>query len=108
MRRFRPLVAALALVLAAFAASSTPAQDTVDSLNQRVQALEKRIASLEQMLAQRLTAIEQKMSQPQPQGQAQAQPSQPNPQEQAAVAAFGQINQLVASGDYDKARTSMV
>jgi thiol-disulfide isomerase/thioredoxin len=107
MRRFRPLIVALALVLAVFTASPAPAQDTVESLNQRVQALEKRIASLEQMLAQRLTAIEQKVAQ-QPQGQAQAQPSQPNPQEQAAQAAFGQINQLVASGDYDKARTSMV
>ena len=102
MRRFRPLVVALALVFVAFTAVPAPAQSTTDALNQRVEALEKRIATLEQMLAQRLTAIEQKMSQP------QAQAQQPNPQEQAAIAAYGQINQLVASGDYDKARASMV
>jgi len=104
MRRPRRILATLAIAVAAVAAGPAPAQDTVESLNQRIQALEKRIATLEQMLSQKLTAIEQKLAQPQAQGQ----PQQPNPQEQAATAAFAQINQLVASGDYDKARASMV
>ncbi len=87
----------------ALAAGSVAAQETVETLTQRVQTLENRIATLERTLTQKLSNIEQKLAQP----NAQAQP-QPNPQEQEAVAALQKINALVAAGDYEKARTDMV
>lgn len=103
MQRSRTILASFALLTLALAFGPATAQDTVESLSQRVQALERRIASLEQTLTQKLTAIEQKLAQP----QAQA-PAQPNPQEQAAMASLQKINQLVAEGNYEKARTDMV
>jgi thiol-disulfide isomerase/thioredoxin len=103
MLRSRAILAASALSILALALVPAMAQDTVESLSQRVQALERRIAALEQSLTQKLTAIEQKLAQP----QAQA-PPQPNPQEQAAGTKLMEINQLVAQGEYEKARTDMV
>jgi len=105
MRRSRTVLASFALVVLAVAVGPALAEDTVESLTQRVQALENRIATLERTLTQKLTSIEQKLAQPP--GQAQQQP-QPSPQEQEAMAALLKINQLVASGDYEKARTDMV
>jgi len=102
MHASRTVVASFALFVLAVAAGPALAQDTVESLTQRVQALENRIATLERTLTQKLTAIEQKLAQP----GAQVQP--PSPQEQEAMAALQKINQFVASGDYDKARADMV
>jgi len=102
MLRPRSIVMPAMLLVLVAAAGSAAAQDKVDSLTLRVQALENRIATLEQTLTQKLSAIEQKLAQP----NAQA-PQPPNPQEQEAMAALQKVNALVATGDYEKARLDM-
>lgn len=84
------LVLILALGLStACSASSASGED----LEQQVQALTKRVESLERELAVLKTAGAQ---------------AQPNAQlEQEATAAFSQINRLVASGNVDEAKTQL-
>jgi len=105
MLRSRYVFAALAL-LAVGAALVLPlsAQDSDPaSLEQRVQALEGRIASLERTLNQRLSSIEQKMAAGGP--PAGAAPA--NPLEGEAQNVFAGISRTVAAGDYQKAQAEM-
>ena len=77
------------------------AQDSgAPGLEERMQALEGRIATLERTLAQRLAAIEQKIA-------AGGSAAAANPLEGEAQTAFAGISRTVAAGDYDKARTEM-
>ena len=101
MLRSKYVFAALA-ILAVGAALMLPlsAQDSDPaSLEQRVKALEGRIASLERTLSQRLASIEQKIAA----GGAAA----PNPLEGEAQTAFAGISRSVAAGDYQKAQAEM-
>jgi thioredoxin-like negative regulator of GroEL len=67
------------------------------TLEQRVQALENRIANLERTMAQRITSLERRMQ------QGAAGPAN----DPAAEAAYAKISQLMAAGDYETAKTEM-
>ena len=68
-------------------------------LQDRIAALENRLSALEKTLAQRLTALEQKIQQ----GQAGAAPAV-DPQ---AEAAYAEVTKSMAAGDFEKAKTQM-
>ena len=86
------LVGALALV-----ALPAAAQDTAD-LEKRIDALEKKISTLEKNLYQRLSAIETQVRQG-----ARA----PNPLEGEAQQAYANISRLAAEGKIDEAKAEM-
>jgi thiol-disulfide isomerase/thioredoxin len=101
MLRLRTLLIILALLaVVAIVVSPALSQDSeTQQLEARVKALENRIATLEKTLAQRLTAIERKVAQ----GGGSA-GQQVDPQ---AEAAYAQVTQLMAAGDYEQAKTKM-
>jgi len=71
-----------------------------DELIKKIDALEKRIASLETMLSQKLTAIEKKI--------ASGGGGGPSPQlESEAQAAYSKINSLVSDGKFPEAKKEM-
>jgi thiol-disulfide isomerase/thioredoxin len=86
------LVGSLALV-----ALPSAAQDTAD-LEKRIEALEKKISTLEKNLYQRLSAIETQVRQG---GRA------PNPLEGEAQQAYANISRLAAEGKIDEAKAAM-
>ena len=100
MLRLRTLSIILALLaVVAIVVSPVLSQDSdAQQLEARVKALENRIATLERTLAQRLTAIERKVAQ----GGAAAQAVDPK-----AEAAYAEVSQLMAAGDYEQAKTKM-
>ena len=100
MLRLRTLSIILALLaVVAIVVSPVLSQDSdAQQLEARVKALENRIATLERTLAQRLTAIERKVAQ----GGAAAQTVDPK-----AEAAYAEVSQLMAAGDYEQAKTKM-
>jgi thiol-disulfide isomerase/thioredoxin len=100
MLRLRTLLIILALLaVAAVVISPALSQDSdAQQLEARVKALENRIATLEKTLAQRLTAIERKIAQ----GGAAGPRVDPK-----AEAAYAEVQQSMAGGDYEKAKTQM-
>jgi len=101
MLRLRTLLIIIALLaVAAIVVSPVLSQDSdAQQLEARVKALENRIATLEKTLAQRLTSIERKIAQG---GGAAGQRVDPK-----AEAAYAQVSQLMAAGDYEQAKTKM-
>lgn len=89
------LVVALAAATYGLAWAQSP---DAQQLQQKVEALETRLATLERTLAQRLGAIEQRLAQGGTAG---------NAAEPQAEAAYSQIAQLVAQGEYEKAQGEM-
>ncbi len=100
MLRLRNLLGILALLaVVAIVVTPTIGQDAdVKQLEQRISALENRIATLERTLAQRLTSLERRLQQ----GAAPAARVDPK-----AEAAYTEITQLMARGDYEQARDKM-
>jgi thiol-disulfide isomerase/thioredoxin len=101
MLRLRTLSIILALLaVVAIVVSPVLSQDAdAQQLEARIKALENRIATLEKTLAQRLTAIERKVAQG---GGAAGQAVDPK-----AEAAYAEVTQLMAAGDYEQAKTKM-
>ena len=100
MLRLRTVSIILALLaVVAIVVSPALSQDgDTQQLEARVKALENRIATLEKTLAQRLTAIERKVAQGGGAGAAV---------DPKAEAAYAEVTQLVAAGDYEQAKTKM-
>ena len=100
MLRLRTLSIILALLaVVAIVVSPALSQDgDAQQLEARVKALENRIATLEKTLAQRLTAIERKVAQGGGAGAAV---------DPKAEAAYAEVTQLMAAGDYEQAKTKM-
>jgi len=94
-RRNRWIVPAVLLALA-FAFGTSVAQDAdVAALEARITALENRIATLERTLAQRLAALERKVQEGGGASDAEAD------------AAYAEVSQLMARGDYEQAKAKM-
>lgn len=87
------LVGALALI-----ALPASAQESTADLEKRIDALEKKLATLEKNLYQRLSAVE---------AQARAGGKGPNPLEGEAQQAYAKISSLAAEGKIDEAKAAM-
>jgi thiol-disulfide isomerase/thioredoxin len=104
MSRSRVLFTSAVVVLAlgvgfVFAQSDDPNSEILKKLD----ALEKRIASLESSLNQRLGSMEKAIAKG-----GGGVPTGPSPQlESQAQAAFGKINGLISAGKYEEAKTEM-
>jgi len=100
MPRSRTILVLLVLLVAVSTASLAQTTDPkVAELEQKVADLEKRLAQLERNIVAQLRSMEQRLAQ----GGAAA----PNPLEGEAEAALVKINQQVAQGDMDGAKTAM-
>jgi len=89
---------AIVAVAALFITPLIRQDSNAQQLAERVTALENRIAALERTMAQRLTSLERRVQQ----GGATGPRTDP-----AADAAYAKITQLMASGDYEGAKTQM-
>jgi thioredoxin-like negative regulator of GroEL len=100
MLRPKAILGVLALfAIVALAVTPLIGQDTdAKKLEDRILALETRIATLEKTMAQRLTTLERRVQQ----GAAAGPRTDPK-----ADAAYAQISQLMAAGDYEQAKTQM-
>jgi len=98
MSRTKPIWLACLLVGAlALVTLPATAQDTAD-LEKRIDALEKKLATLEKNLYQRLSAIETQVRQG---------ANTPNPLEGEAQQSYANISRLVAEGKIDEAKAEM-
>jgi thiol-disulfide isomerase/thioredoxin len=87
-------VLAVGALLAAPAVAQEP---TVQELAQKVEALEKRLATLEQNLTRQISSLERQL----------AQAGASTKTENEAQASLREVQQLASSGDLDKAKTAM-